>query len=361
MTKNDWRYCAALLIPLTCLGFLLSAPHSAGEAWLWLVPMLGPVAADYFGLKAGRQVKVTRHAPGLAWLPVVLAGLFLGTSWLLLIQSQAWRLDSLRGLADTLAALVVVKFLFGSNAAIGVIAAHELIHRPSAWLRAVGRLVLVLCCYEHFYTEHLRGHHRRAGSLEDPATARLGESYREFWKRTVVAQFKSAWRLECQRLGLNFQLSWRWLHHRVLQGVIAELGLLVAIGWGFGWLPLVAFSLQALMAVRNLEAINYVQHWGLTPVPWRTDTWCSTYLLLGLACHAHHHRRPNVPYYRLRESSGAPVLPCGYFALMFMVTYANRAFQQAAIAELKRLRLVSNLDFDSRRTHEKAHRHRLSS
>ncbi len=345
---SDWRYYSALLIPFTCLGFLLSAPHPAEEALLWLLSMAVPVAADYFGLKVGRRAKVTRHAPSLAWLPVLLAVLFISTTLMLLIQSKTWRWDSPQALADTLAALVVVKFLFGSNAAIsGLVTAHELIHRRAPLVRALGRVLLLLCCYEHFATEHIRGHHRRAGSLEDPATARLGESYREFWRRTVPAQFLSAWRLESQRLRLTRRLNWRWLRHRVLQGVIAEVGLLGAIGIGFGPAALAAFAVQALMAVRNLEAINYVQHWGLQRAAgrsrpqdaWRTDAWCSTYLLLGLARHAHHHRHPTLSYYQLEDILSAPKLPYGYFALMFIVTYCNRSFQQAATIELKRLGL----------------------
>lgn len=341
-----WHYYSALLIPLTCLGFLLSAPHPAGEALLWLLPMAVPVAADYFGLKTGQRVEEIGHAPVLAWLPVLLAVLFLSTTSMLLIQSQTWRWDSPQALADTLAALVVVKFLFGSNAAIsGLITAHELIHRRSPLARALGRVLLLLCCYEHFATEHIRGHHRRAGRMDDPATARFGETYAQFWRRTVPAQFLSAWRLESRRLRLTTRLERRWLRHRVLQGVIAELGLMGAIGIGFGPAALAAFAVQALMAVRNLEAINYVQHWGLqraasqphTQDAWRTDTWCSTYLLLGLARHAHHHCQPALPYYQLEDILSAPKLPYGYFALMFIVTYCNRSFQQAATIELKRL------------------------
>ncbi|GAB6067727.1 hypothetical protein JCM13664_10450 [Methylothermus subterraneus] len=333
-----WYYACALLIPLLCGGFLVSAPQHGGYALLWLLPMAAPVVSDYLGFKAP-PVAVPEAPKPIRWLPVLLALAFVGITLGLLLQSRTWRLDSPQALADTLACLVVVKFLFGSNAAVALVAAHELIHRRAKLLRALGRVVLILCGYEHFFTEHLRGHHRRAGSLNDPATARLGESYREFWRRTVLAQFQNAWRLECRRLRLGSRPSWRWLRHRVLQGVIAELGLLLAIGLGFGLLPLLAFVLQALMGVRNLEAINYVQHWGLTPTPWRTDAWCSTYLLLGLARHAHHHRRPKVPFYRLEPSPNAPELPYGYFALMFVVAYANRAFQKAARAELRRFKM----------------------
>ncbi len=51
------------------------------------------------------------------------------------------------------------------------------------------------------YTEHLRGHHVRVGTPDDPATARFGEAYEPFFRRTVPAQFRSAWRLELTRLG----------------------------------------------------------------------------------------------------------------------------------------------------------------
>lgn len=336
MPLAGWAYLSALWLPLWCLGFLLTSPHPALEAMLWLLPMGLPVAADFLGLEV-IDLKPMPEVAWLAWLPVALAGLFLATTLGLLLTSRSLSFAPDAWL-DTLATLVVVKFLFGSNAAVcGLVTAHELIHRKSAFLRALGRAILIVCCYEHFFTEHLRGHHRHAGSPQDPATARLGESYREFWRRTVPAQFRSAWRLECRRLRLGAEFSLRWLRHRVLQGLIVELGLLATIGLWLGPIPLLAFAVQALMAVRNLEAINYVQHFGLAEVPWRTETWCSTYLLLGLARHAHHHRCPNLPYYRLETFQDAPRLPYGYFALMFVVAYANRAFQKAVLAELKRL------------------------
>jgi alkane 1-monooxygenase len=55
--------------------------------------------------------------------------------------------------------------------------------------------------YEHFYTEHLRGHYVRVGTEADPATARHAESFVRFFIRTVSGQFRSAGRLEAKRLG----------------------------------------------------------------------------------------------------------------------------------------------------------------
>jgi hypothetical protein len=44
-------------------------------------------------------------------------------------------------------------------------------------------------------SRHLRGHHLRAATADDPATARFGRLQR-FYRRTVPAQLASAWRLE---------------------------------------------------------------------------------------------------------------------------------------------------------------------
>src|SRR4029453_7627272 len=98
---------------------------------------------------------------------------------------------------DTLVGLVLV----GINSGYcGFVVAHELIHRASPTLQQLGRLMLASVLYEHFYTEHVRGHHSRVGTGEDPATARFGEWPFAFFARTVPAQFRSAWRLETKRL-----------------------------------------------------------------------------------------------------------------------------------------------------------------
>lgn len=42
--------------------------------------------------------------------------------------------------------------------------------------------------YEHFATEHIRGHHVRVGTSADPATARFGETRVEHFNRNVPDQ-----------------------------------------------------------------------------------------------------------------------------------------------------------------------------
>ena len=78
---------------------------------------------------------------------------------------------------DTLVATIVVGANTGYSA---IVVAHELIHRRSWWEQQLGRLLMCTAMYEHFYTEHLRGHHVRVGTVADPATARYGESFARF-------------------------------------------------------------------------------------------------------------------------------------------------------------------------------------
>ena len=55
----------------------------------------------------------------------------------------------------------------------------------------------------------------------------------------------------------------RWAHHEVLSGLLAQGLLLIVITHYTGLVGLLIFLLQALAAVRLLEAVNYFQHWGL--------------------------------------------------------------------------------------------------
>ncbi|MGL1489040.1 fatty acid desaturase, partial [Vibrio parahaemolyticus] len=79
---------------------------------------------------------------------------------------------------------------------VAINTAHELGHKHAAWERWLARLVLAPVAYGHFFVEHNRGHHRRVATPEDPASARLGESFWAFLPRTVLGGLRSAWQLE---------------------------------------------------------------------------------------------------------------------------------------------------------------------
>jgi alkane 1-monooxygenase len=246
---------------------------------------------------------------------------------------------------DGFLAVIVVGIASGHS----IITAHELIHRSRARDRWLGRLLLCTVLYEHFYTEHLRGHHARVGTPEDPATARFGESFHAFYRRTVPAQFASAWRLETARLGdpdmrLLDRRQWR---NRVAHGLLAEAALVIAIAIAAGGVALLVFVLQALLASRLLEVVNYFEHWGLVRTgrgiaasdSWDTYAWFTTHSLVGLSRHADHHVHASRPYQELCVDEAAARLPTGYIGTIVLVLVRNRLFRQLATEELRRRRL----------------------
>ena len=62
----------------------------------------------------------------------------------------------------------------------GITFAHELNHSKSKLDRFCAWVLMSSVCYAHFLVEHYRGHHQRAATQDDPASARFGESLYRF-------------------------------------------------------------------------------------------------------------------------------------------------------------------------------------
>lgn len=328
--------------PVTCALLLATAPHSREAALLWLLPLAVSIAADMRSPGERRQPAPTLPAwPFDAVLHVLVALQLANVALLATVVARDgfWRVDSLVG-------VVLVGVSSGYS---GIVVAHELIHRTGWRMQQLGRLLLCTVLYEHFFTEHIRGHHARVGTPDDPATARFGERSDRFFLRTVPAQFRSAWRLEATRVGAEGRPWWdrRWLANRVVHGLVVEwsvaLAILIALGPG----AFAAYALQALVAVRLLEAVNYFEHWGLvratrrvrTIDSWDTDSWFTLYTLIGLSRHADHHAYASRPYQQLRYFAESPKLPYGYFGTVVLALFRKDHLRRRLAAELERRRL----------------------
>jgi alkane 1-monooxygenase len=186
--------------------------------------------------------------------------------------------------------------------------------------------------YLHWGIEHVSGHHRRAATPEDPATARYGEALPAFLVRSVTGSFVSAWRIEVAR---NERRGRSPLGNRVLWGVVVSCGLTLAIGLALGPKAVAFFLAQSAVAIVLLETINYVEHYGLerrqirpgvyervTPLhSWNSSQRLTNTLLFNLQRHSDHHAHAARPYYQLRHYPESPQLPTGYagMALLAMV------------------------------------------
>lgn len=232
--------------------------------------------------------------------------------------------------ADHLALWEKVALFFGLgvvNGAVGIVYAHELLHQRNRFERALADLLLACVLYSHFRSEHLRVHHLHVGTSRDPVSARYNEGFHRFFWRVLRTCAPSAWRAEralLARGGLSMRSRRNpfWLY-AALQA--AMLALALALG---GWQGLALFLFQALVAIWQLELVNYIEHYGLTrrhlgagryePVgprhSWNAAHRASNWFLINLQRHSDHHFKPDRRYPLLQTYAAdeAPQLPFGY-------------------------------------------------
>lgn len=215
---------------------------------------------------------------------------------------------------------------------IGITAAHELVHRAKRYERALGLALLACVTYMHFRIEHVFGHHKHVATPRDPASADLGESLYRFWPRTLIGSFTSAWGIEANRMRAKNLRVWS-PHNRMVQYLVIQGLIYAAITALFGWMGILFFLGQSLIAVFLLETINYIEHYGLRrekrgesyePVgahhSWDSQHQLTNWFLFNLGHHADHHREPLHAYDRIYVLRDSPKLPFGYsFSLLLTV------------------------------------------
>ena len=94
----------------------------------------------------------------------------------------------------------------------------------------------------------------------------------------------------------------------------------------FAWLVPIFFFAQSFMAFSSLEAVNYIEHYGIqrkeisegryervNPLhSWNSNHLVSNWLLFQLQRHSDHHAYAARPYQVLRHFDESPQLPFGY-------------------------------------------------
>lgn len=253
-----------------------------------------------------------RIAPML-WMPVQLGMIV----WVLIVTTNG-----------SLSAVEIIGMTISTGSlagAYGITIAHELTHKAERIERFFADALLTSVTFHHFVVEHVNGHHRDVGTPADPATAKLGQSFYAFFPQTLFKGAAYAWGLEAQRLKRRDMpvLHWR---NRVFMGALAEAAMFVAAGFVFGWLGVVILAGIGLVAIFQLEVINYIEHYGLVRAKlengrfervaakhsWDDDHRLTNWLLYNLPRHADHHLRPGERYQVLTVPEGVPKLPWGY-------------------------------------------------
>lgn len=206
----------------------------------------------------------------------------------------------------------------------GFLAAHEMVHSARRGERGIGLFLLASVLYMHFRIAHIQGHHRRAATPSDPATARLGESAYRFLARSVVGQAREAWGFERTRLARRGRKVFGPAN-RMLQYLAVEATLVVCAAL-LGGRALVFLLAQAAVAIILLELFNYVAHYGLArrELPgggyerldarhsWNSSRRMNNWSLLNMGRHGDHHRFSGRHYQCLEPLANSPELPSGY-------------------------------------------------
>ncbi|MBU6153793.1 MAG: alkane 1-monooxygenase [Bdellovibrionales bacterium] len=209
---------------------------------------------------------------------------------------------------------------------IGINVAHELGHRKSRHERILARLLLATSLNWQFYIEHNRGHHKNVSTPNDPESARLNESVYSFFVRAIRDSFRNAWKLDRREL---------------LIGIGFESALLLGIGIFFGAKTLLAFSCSALFGILLLQAVNYIEHYGLTrketspgvfePVKprhsWNANPYLSRAILFELSRHSDHHAHATRKYQTLRHHDDSPQMPTGYPGMILLALVPSLWFK----------------------------------
>jgi alkane 1-monooxygenase len=217
---------------------------------------------------------------------------------------------------------------------IAINTAHELGHKRSSSERWLSKVALAQSGYGHFFIEHNRGHHVRVATPEDPASARMGESFYAFWPRTVAGSLRSAWELERERLARMNRGVWT-IRNDALSAWAMTLALYGALALVFGPVVLPYLLIQAVIGFSLLEVVNYLEHYGLSRArredgryertapehSWNSNNVASNVLLYHLQRHSDHHANPLRRYQALRHFDEAPQLPTGYAGMILAAVF----------------------------------------
>ncbi len=245
----------------------------------------------------------------------------------------------------------------GLHQGLGIIFGHELSHTKgigftiSRWMMALSGTAHF--CYAHVYNHHLElgrawlgPEGNTMGDDTDPATAPRGRNIYTHFLVSYAGQsyfgiLSEAKRLK--RMGKGFlSFSNRWILGYLM--TVPTIALFAYAGYagsmlgmqagyaGFGILPGVLIALAAMLVIMvisnfELEALNYMEHYGLIRVKgepieyrhsWDNDTAFTSWAFIEIGRQADHHDRGETHFWELTNTGpppkGAPNAYLGYYA-----------------------------------------------
>ncbi len=328
------RYLSA---PLLILGALFGV--LAGGPWVWTgVVLLGAaIIIDTLVTRATPGAGFDENGNTQAIVPLQNGMMYGMLAIFILLQiALGWRISQYMNavpIADaTLLGLAIQNGITGSQligavlstgifAGIGIIYGHELAH-TKGFSFVIARWMMALSGKAHFCYAHVYNHHLELGHQDDPATAPRGRSLFAHYPLSGIGQSKFLFLMEkrrLERLDVPF-ISWK---NRWLRGYAMSLPTVFLFWFAGGWIGIACLATVWLIANFELEALNYLEHYGLIrekgqPIDyrhsWDNSTAFTSWFFIEIGRQADHHDRGETHYWELDEV-GAPDCGRGYFTL----------------------------------------------
>jgi len=334
MTHPMRLFAVATLLPV--LPLLAGAVLGGPAVWVGLACMTLLVAGlDHLVRRTHSAADGdTGEFPSGDWLSLVLAG-----TQILLLFTAVYAL----GRGTALSSLQHLGLFLGVGLWLGQIGnsnAHELIHRTNGTLFRVGKWMFISVLFGHHTSAHRKVHHSFVGTLDDPNTAQLGESFYAFAGRAWPDGFVAGWEAERAALTRTGQRG-ALLHHPYAVYVIAGLGFIGLAGLVGGFFGLIWYFALVIFSQAQLLMSDYVQHYGLErgrldpaqlePVgpqhSWNAPQWYSGAMMLNAPRHSDHHTHPAKPFVELDIGADVPMLPRS-LPVMGMIALYPRAWRR---------------------------------
>jgi alkane 1-monooxygenase len=324
---------------LFCATPLLAVSTSLNSSlWFWVTPLLFFIVIPFSDLIVGKESvydiqssELVKGRPegGLIrqaidkwiWVAFLALQLTLISTIYPLIAAGALTF------ADQLGLIVSILLAMGMTTSV----AHEIGHRNSKLARCGSIFMLSAVGYPDFYVFHNDSHHGAAGTPEDPASAKYGQSAWSFIAKNITGNLVSAWQLEAKRTRREVGTAWH-IKNRMLWSCGLMVVILSAITFTFGIALALVFLLQSIVSRSLAAAADYLEHYGLARRrliggSWQTlgaeHSWSSRYIISPLFYgwaddHAAHHIKPSVYIRSLESQSNSPELPYGSMVMMLI-------------------------------------------
>jgi len=207
----------------------------------------------------------------------------------------------------------------GIFAGIGIIYGHELAH-TQGFSFVISRLIMGLSGASHFSYAHVYNHHLELAHEDDPATSPRGRSiYRHFWL-SHMGQSKFLYKMEQTRLA-KLEKSFLSFENRWIRGYFMSLPTMVLFTWVGGAVGIAAMFLVWTISNFELEALNYMEHYGLIrekgqPIDyrhsWDNSNLFTSWFFIEIGRQGDHHDRGETHFWEL-DVVGSPDPSWGYF------------------------------------------------